>query len=309
MNPAALKVNLDDLKPGGILIVNIDAFKDTDLRKARLTTNPLEDGSLDGYRVFPVELTRLTRAALREVGTRREEHGPLQELLRAGNDVLALQPARWTSPSAGSRRSSRAKPELVEANQLALKAGYAYCEATEVFQVRYEVPPAKLEPGHLPQHLRQPGAGARLRRRGRRRRADRCSRAPTRSRRPPTSCTSSRRYKNFGVVTFQAEDEIAAIGAAIGASFAGALGVTSTSGPGMALKSEALGLAIMVELPLVVVDVQRGGPSTGLPTKTEQADLLPGALRPHSARRRAGPRRATRRPTASTSPRGLPPRA
>ena len=166
------------------------------------------------------------------------------------------------SPRSPRRTSRRSGP------------GFNYGETTEAFAVSYEIKPAPMEPGTLPQHLRQPGAVATGSSRPASARACRSSSAPTRSRRRRTSCTSCRKHKRFGVRTFQAEDEIAGIGAAIGASFGGALGVTTTSGPGISLKSEAIGLAVMIELPLVVVDVQRGGPSTGLPTKTEQSDLL-----------------------------------
>ena len=272
MNPAALKVNLRDLKPGGIVVVNVDAFRPVDLRKAGCETNPLEDGSLDGYRVFPVELTRLTRAALAETGLPSQAVdrcknffalGMMYYLYNRSTDVSL----RWIeSKFAG-------KPELVEANRLALKAGHAYCTATEVFQVTYEVPPARLEPGTYRningnQALALGLVAASVR----------SGLTLFQGSYPITPASDLlhhlAQYKNFGVVTFQAEDEIAAIGSAIGASFAGSLAVTSTSGPGMALKSEFLGLAVMTELPLVVINIQRGGPSTGLPTKTEQSDLM-----------------------------------
>jgi 2-oxoglutarate ferredoxin oxidoreductase subunit alpha len=272
MNPAALKVNLPDLKPNGILIVNVDNFKDLDLRKAQMDSNPLEDHSLDGYRLFPVELTKLTRAALKDVGL------DTRSMDRCKN-FLALGMCYWLfnrEPEATERwldDKFRAKPVLAEANRLALKAGYAYCAATEAFQVRYEVPPARLAPG-VYRNLSGNTALA----------LDFVA-ASRKSGRPlfqgsyPLTPASDilhelSVFKEFGVVTFQAEDEIAAVCAAVGAAFAGSLAITTTSGPGMALKGEALGLATMVELPLVVINVQRGGPSTGLPTKTEQADLL-----------------------------------
>ena len=173
----------------------------------------------------------------------------------------------------------KSKPQLVQANRLAMQAGYSYCEATEAFQISYEIPPAKLAPGALSQHQRQRRARHGFRRRLAKSRASRFSSARIPSRPHRTFSTSFPQYKDFGVITFQAEDEIAAITSAIGAAYAGALGITTTSGPGMALKTEALGLAVAVELPLVICDIQRGGPSTGLPTKTEQADLLASSLR------------------------------
>ena len=271
MNPAALKVNVGDLKPGGILVVNVDAFGKNDLRKAAYDVDPLEDGSLDGFRLIAVELTRLTRAALEETGlpTRTVDRcknffalGMMYYLYNRTLDVTL----RWIE------RKFAAKPELVDANVRALKAGFAFCTATEVFQVTYEVPPAKLAPGKY-----RNIAGNQALALGLVAGAHRSGRMLFQGSYPITPASDLlhqlSQYKNHGVVTFQAEDEIAAIGAAIGASFAGSLAVTSTSGPGLALKSEFTSLAIMVELPLVIVDIQRGGPSTGLPTKTEQADL------------------------------------
>jgi 2-oxoglutarate ferredoxin oxidoreductase subunit alpha len=272
MNPAALKVNLPDLKRGGVLIVNADDFGEVDLRKAGMAASPLEDRSLEAYRLFPVALTRLTRAALKETGL------DAKSMDRCKN-FFALGMCYWLynrSPEATERwldDKFRAKPLLAEANKLALKAGYAYCEATEAFQVSYEVPPARLAPG-LYRNLSGNSAlalgfVAAARQAG----------LPLFQGSYPITPASDilhelAAYKEFGVVTFQAEDEIAAIAAAIGAAYAGSLAITTTSGPGMALKTEAIGLATMVELPLVVVDIQRGGPSTGLPTKTEQADLF-----------------------------------
>lgn len=272
MNPAALKVNVQDLKPNGILIVNADSFGPNDLRKAQYDENPLENGSLDGFRLFAVELTRLTRVALEDTGlpTRTVDRcknffalGMMYYLYNRPLDVSL----RWIERKFG------AKPELVDANVRALKAGYTYCEATETFQVTYDVPPAKLAPG-----LYRNIAGNQALALGLVAASHRSGLPLFQGSYPITPASDLlhqlSQYKEHGVVTFQAEDEIAAIGAAVGASFAGKLAVTSTSGPGMALKSEFLSLAIMVELPLVVVDIQRGGPSTGLPTKTEQADLL-----------------------------------
>ncbi len=272
MNPAALKVNLADLKTGGILIVNTDSFKETDLKKAQLATNPLEDRSLDGYRLFPVELTKLTRAALRELGLDAKSMDRCKNFFALGMCYWLYNRSmdstlRWLEQKFG------AKPVLAEANRLAMKAGYAYCEATEAFQVSYEVPPARLAPG-LYRNLSGNTALAF----GFVAAAQRAGLTLFQGSYPITPASDVLHelsmLKEFGVITFQAEDEIAAITAAIGAAYAGALSITTTSGPGMALKTEAIGLATMVELPLVVVDIQRGGPSTGLPTKTEQADLL-----------------------------------
>jgi 2-oxoglutarate/2-oxoacid ferredoxin oxidoreductase subunit alpha len=272
MNPAALKVNLPDLRKNGILIVNLDSFKETDLRKAQMQSNPLEDHSLDGYRLFSVELTRLTRVALQSLGL------DAKSMDRCKN-FFALGMCYWlyNRPMDSTLRwiqdKFSAKPQLAEANRLALQAGYSYCEATEAFYISYEIPPAKLTPGTY----RNISGNTAL--------ALGFVAASQRSglhlflgSYPITPASDIlhelSQFKDFGVTTFQAEDEIAAITSAIGAAYAGALGITTTSGPGMALKTEALGLAVAVELPLVVCDIQRGGPSTGLPTKTEQADLL-----------------------------------
>src|SRR5271167_2939752 len=272
MNPAALKMNLPDLKPNGILIVNLDDFGETDLRKAQMTQSPLEDHSPDGYRLFPVELTKLTRAALKELGLDNKSVDRCKNFFSLGMCYWLYNRSmdgtiRWIEDK------FKSKPVLVEANRLAMQAGYSYCEATEAFQISYEIPPAKLKPGVY----RNISGNTAL--------AMGFVAASQKAGIPlflgsyPITPASDilhelSAYKNFGVITFQAEDEIAAITSAIGAAYAGALGITSTSGPGMALKTEALGLAVAVELPLVVCDIQRGGPSTGLPTKTEQADLL-----------------------------------
>jgi 2-oxoglutarate/2-oxoacid ferredoxin oxidoreductase subunit alpha len=272
MNPAALKMNVADLKPNGILIVNLDDFGELDLRKAQMTSNPLEDHSLDAYRLFPTELTRLTRAALRDLGLDAKTVDRCKNFFALGmcywlyNRSLETT-VRWIEDK------FKNKPQLVEANRLAMRAGYSYCEATEAFQVSYEIPPAKLAPGVY----RNISGNTAL--------AMGFVAASQKAGLPlflgsyPITPASDilhelSTYKDFGVITFQAEDEIAAITSAIGAAYAGAIGITSTSGPGMALKTEALGLAVAVELPLVICDIQRGGPSTGLPTKTEQADLL-----------------------------------
>jgi len=272
MNPAALKMNLPDLKPNGILIVNLDNFEEMDLRKAQMPSNPLEDHSLDGYRVFPVELTKLTRAALKDLGLDAKSMDRCKNFFALGMCYWLYNRSMETSLR-WIEDKFKGKLQLVQANRMAMQAGYTYCEATEAFQITYEIPPAKLSPGVY----RNISGNSAL--------AMGFVAASQKSGLPlfqgsyPITPASDilhelSLYKNFGVITFQAEDEIAAITAAIGAAYGGALGITTTSGPGMALKTEALGLAVAVELPLVICDIQRGGPSTGLPTKTEQADLL-----------------------------------
>src|ERR1700721_1278034 len=272
MNPAALKMNLADLKPNGILIVNLDNFEENDLRKAQVKVSPLEDHSLDAYRLFSVELTKLTRSALKDLGLDAKSMDRCKNFFALGMCYWLYN--RSMEPTLRYLNDKfKNKPDLVQANTLAMKAGYSYCEATEAFQISYEIPPAKLEPGTyrnisgnaalaLGFVAASQQAGVRL----------------FLGSYPITPASDIlhelSQYKDFGVTTFQAEDEIAAITSAIGAAYAGALGITTTSGPGMALKTEALGLAVAVELPLVGCDIQRGGPSTGLPTKTEQADLL-----------------------------------
>ena len=272
MNPAALKMNVADLKANGILIVNSDAFTENDLRKAQSKTNPLEDHSLDKYRLFSVELERLTKAALEHLGIDAKSISRCKNFFALGMCYWLYN--RSTEPTVRWIDAKfKNKPLLVEANKLAMKAGYSYCEATEAFQISYEIPPAQLAPGFyrnlsgnqalaLGFVTASQKSGLRL----------------FQGSYPITPASDIlhelSQYKDFGVMTFQAEDEIAAITSAIGAAYAGALAITTTSGPGMALKTEALGLAVAVEIPLVICDIQRGGPSTGLPTKTEQADLL-----------------------------------
>ncbi len=272
MNAAALKVNLGRVRPGGTVIVNTNSFERRDLELAHYDSNPLEDGTLDGYEVVPVELTRLTREALADFGLSTKETD-------RSKNMFALGLALWlyTRPIEPARDWIRAKfakhPEVRDANLQALNKGYHYGEITEAFAARYEVPPARLEPGvyravkgNEALALGLIAAGARS---GLGLFYDTYPITPA-----SDLLHALSRHKEFGVRTFQAEDEIAAIGAALGASFGGNLGVTATSGPGMALKGEFIGLATMMELPLVIVDVQRAGPSTGMPTKTEQSDLL-----------------------------------
>ena len=272
MNPAALKVNIADLKANGILIVNSDSFKETDLRKAQMTSNPLEDHSLDKFRVFAVELQRMTRASLQHLGIDAKAMDRCKNFFALGMCYWLYNRSteatvRWID------EKFKSKPLLMEANKLALKGGYSYCEATEAFQTTYEIPPAQLTPG-----LYRNVSGNQALALGFVVAAQKSGLNLFLGSYPITPASDIlhelSQYKNFGVITFQAEDEIAAISSAIGASYSGALAITTTSGPGMALKTEAMGLAAMTELPLVICDIQRGGPSTGLPTKTEQADLL-----------------------------------
>ena len=272
MNPAALKVNIADLKANGILIVNSDSFKEGDLRKAQMTSNPLEDHSLDKFRLFSVELERLTRRSLEHLGLDAKSMDRCKNFFALGMCYWlynrSMDPTvRWIEDK------FKNKPLLVEANKLALKGGYSYCEATEAFQISYEIPPAQLTPG-----LYRSMSGNQALALGFVTAAQKSGLTLFQGSYPITPASDIlhelSQYKDFGVMTFQAEDEIAAITSAIGAAYAGALAITTTSGPGMALKTEALGLAVAVEIPLVICDIQRGGPSTGLPTKTEQADLL-----------------------------------
>ena len=272
MNPAALRVNLADLKANGILIVNSDSFTENDLRKAQMTVNPLEDHSLDKFRLFPVELERLTRRALEHLGLDAKSMDRCKNFFALGMCYWLYNRSmesttRWISDKFVK------KPLLVEANTLAMKAGYSYCEATEAFQISYEIPPAHLSPG-----LYRSMSGNQALALGFVTASQKSGLTLFQGSYPITPASDIlhelSQYKDFGVMTFQAEDEIAAITSSIGAAYAGALALTTTSGPGMSLKTEALGLAVAIEIPLVIVNVQRGGPSTGLPTKTEQADLL-----------------------------------
>ncbi len=272
MNPAALKMNLADLKANGILIVNSDAFAETDLRKAQMASNPLEDHTLDKYRLFPVELERLTKVALENLGLDAKSASRCKNFFALGMCYWLYNRSmegtiRWIEDKFAK------KPLLIEANKLAMKAGYSYCEATEAFQISYEIPPAQLEPG-----LYRNMSGNQALALGFITAAQKSGLRLFQGSYPITPASDIlhelSQYKDFGVITFQAEDEIAAVTSAIGAAYAGALAITTTSGPGMALKTEAIGLAVAVEIPLVICDIQRGGPSTGLPTKTEQADLL-----------------------------------
>lgn len=272
MNPAALKVNLPDLEEGGILIVNEDAFDKPGLEKAGYDNNPLEDGILSGYRLIKLPLTTLTLNAVLSTGLNRKQAARCKNFFALGVvywmfDRPLDHTLSWIDAKFGKT------PMLLEANRSALLAGYNYADTTEVFTTHYRIRKAKLPPGRYRNMTGNEalalGAVAAM---------VSAERDLFYASYPITPASDVlhelSRHKRFGVKTFQAEDEIAAIGAAIGASYAGALGLTGTSGPGIALKSEFVGLAVMTELPLVILDIQRGGPSTGLPTKTEQSDLL-----------------------------------
>ncbi len=273
MNPAALAVNLNDLKSGGIVIVNTGQFADKDLKKANLGSNPLSDGTLNGYRVIEIDINKRVAEALKDSPLSNKEVQRCKNFYTLGVLYwLYNRPLETTLSWLGSKFANR--PELADANQRALQTGYNAGDIHELFQGRYEVKPCTVMPkGTYRNIMGNEGlslgllAGARLA--GLRLY---CGSYPITPASSVLETLSS--FKEFDVLTVQAEDEIAAICSAIGAAYAGCLGVTCTSGPGMALKTEALGLAVMVELPLVVCDIQRGGPSTGLPTKTEQADLL-----------------------------------
>jgi 2-oxoglutarate ferredoxin oxidoreductase subunit alpha len=272
MNPAALKANIGDLPRGGALIVNEDAFTPQNLKKVGYEENPLTDGSLAAYTVFPIPISSLNTRALEGLEMTSKQVDLTKNFFALGLMFWlyerSMEPTlRWIEGKFSAR------PVIAEANRRALKAGYAFGETTEMFHHRYEVRPATLPAGTYRNITGNEAtalgfvAASKL-----------AGRDIYYSSYPITPASdilhALSTYKHFGVRTFQAEDEIAAIGSAIGASYGGALGMTGTSGPGMALKSEALNLAMMVELPLVVIDVQRAGPSTGMPTKTEQADLL-----------------------------------
>jgi 2-oxoglutarate ferredoxin oxidoreductase subunit alpha len=272
MNPAALKANLSDLPAGSTVIVDSHDFTARALAKVGWDANPLEDGSLDSYTVYSVDLTQLTMDALADTGLSRKDASRSKNMFALG--LLSWMYSRPTeSTIAFLRRKFVGKPDIAEANVTAFKAGWNYGETTESFAIAYEVKPAALAAGTY----RQISGNVAL--------AYGLITAAQRAGLPlflgayPITPASDilhelSKHKRFGVRTFQAEDEIAGIGAALGAAFGGSLGVTTSSGPGIALKTETIGLAVSLELPLIVCDIQRGGPSTGLPTKTEQSDLL-----------------------------------
>ena len=272
MNPAALRSNLGLLKRGGSLIVNTDEFTKRNLQKVGYSTDPLDDGTLDSYQVHPIPLTSLTVTALADFDLSKKE-------AQRAKNMFALGLLSWLydrpveSTKAFLREKFAAKPLILDANLAAFDAGWNFGETTETFAVRYQVKPASLPPGRYRNITGNNALAYGL------------VAATVQSGLPmflgtyPITPASDilhelSKHKGFGITTFQAEDEIAGAGAALGASYGGAIGVTTTSGPGIALKSETIGLAVALELPLLVIDVQRGGPSTGLPTKTEQADLL-----------------------------------
>ena len=269
MNPAALKANIADLKTGGMVIVNTDKFTDRDLEKAEYECNPLEDGTLEGFQVVPVELSTMTKRSVDGLGLGAKEADRCKNFFALGmtywlynRDMSVTQ--TWIR--------GKFKAPYDEANLKALQAGWNFADTMELFHSSYEVPAAKLEPGTYKNITGNAALSLGLVAAG-----SLAGRQLFLGAYPITPASDVlhhlSKYKDFGVVTFQAEDEIAAICATIGAAFGGSIAITSTSGPGVALKGEALGLAVITELPMVLIDVQRGGPSTGLPTKTEQSDL------------------------------------
>jgi len=272
MNPAALQTNLSDLKQNGILVLEKSEFNETNLKKAQYTTNPLEDGSLAKYQVYPLEITKMTTLALNDLNL------PNRSVMRSRN-FFALGVISWLfgrpiEPTLHwiSERFKK-NAEVLEANTLALKGGYNYGENTEIFASSYKIKPAPIAPG-VYRNITGNTATAL----GFLAAAKKAGLPLFLGSYPITPASDVLHelatYKNFGVYTFQAEDEIAGVGSALGAAFGGAIGITTTAGPGMNLKAETVGLAAAVELPLIITDIQRAGPSTGMPTKPEQADLL-----------------------------------
>ena len=272
MNPAALKMNVGDLKPGGILIVDREGFNQQNLQKAEYASNPLEDGSLDRYQLFQAEVSKLTTAALKDLGL------SARTVFRCRN-FFCLGMTSWLyhrpiePAEAWIKDRFKKTPELVEANVRALRAGHNFAENAELFAVSYEIRPAKIAPGRYRNITGNTATAL-----GFVCAAQKAGRPLFLGSYPITPASDVLHelsgWKQYGVYTFQAEDEIAGVGAALGAAFGGAIAITTTSGPGMNLKAETVGLALAVELPIVVTDIQRAGPSTGMPTKTEQADLL-----------------------------------
>ncbi len=273
MNPAGLKTNLHAVKPGHTIIVDTDAFTKKNLEKAQYETNPLEDNSLQNYRVIEVAMTSLTKEALKDV------QGLDNKTITRSKNMFALGMVYWMYDRSTEHtidffnKKFRSKPEIIEANTKVLNAGYFYAETLELIPNAYTIAPAKMPSGTYRIIMGNTATAW-----GFLAAAEKTGLELFLGSYPITPATDILhelvKHKHFGVKAFQAEDEIAGITSAIGASFAGDLAITTTSGPGLALKGEALGLAMMLELPLVVVNVQRGGPSTGLPTKTEQSDLL-----------------------------------
>ena len=273
MNPAALVTNIADLRPGGLLIANEDGFNEKEYKLTKVSGNPLDDLSLrDKYRVVEVAMTRLTRDAVTELGLGMKEADRCKNFFAMGLVYWlfgrSLDPTlRFIAAKFGK------KPDVALANEKALRAGWAYGETTEAFGTSYRVEAAQLTPGTYKNMMGNQALAW-----GLLTAAHRSGKELFYGTYPITPASDIlhelTRFKQFGVRTFQAEDEISAVGATIGAAFGGTMAVTASSGPGIALKAEAMGLGVMLELPMIVIDVQRGGPSTGLPTKTEQADLL-----------------------------------
>lgn len=272
MNAAALKVNIKALQPGATIIVNTDGFDTKNLRLAEYGENPLEDHTLDNFRLIKIDVTKLTREALKDIPLGTKEKDRCKNMFVLGF-LYYMYSRSLESTIRFLELKFKGKSDVLEANKIALNAGFSYADTTEVFTSRYRVAAAPMEKGVYRSIMGNEAVAMGLIA------ASKKSQLPIFLGSYPITPASDilhhlSRYKNFGVRSFQAEDEIAAISAAIGASFGGHLAVTTTSGPGMALKGEAMGLAVMLELPLVIVNIQRAGPSTGLPTKTEQADLL-----------------------------------
>lgn len=272
MNPAALKVNVNDIKSHAVIIVNEDSFEPKSLKQAGYSGNPLDDGTLEGFRVFRVPITSLTTNALSESPLSKKEIERCKNFFALG--MMYWLYSRPLDPTLNwIDVKFKKNPDIADANIKALKAGYYFGETTEIFTTRYTVKPAQ-----LPKGTYKNISGNEATALGFVAASELCGLPLFLGSYPITPASDIlhylSRYKNYGVKTFQAEDEIAGIASSIGAAFGGSLAITTTSGPGMALKTEAMGLAVMTELPLVIVNVQRGGPSTGLPTKTEQADLM-----------------------------------
>ncbi len=272
MNPAALVTNISDLRPGGLLIANEDSFEDKDLKLANVAQNPLEEPMMENYRVARIPMTKLTRDAVADLGLSTKESDRCRNFFAMGL-VYWLYGREMDATLRFIKNKFGKNPQIQEANERALRAGWAFGETTELLGASYQVESAKLPAGKYRNIMGNQALAWGLMT------AAKLSEKELFYGSYPITPASDIlhelcKYKNFGVCTVQAEDEIAAVCAAIGAAYGGSMAVTSSSGPGIALKAEAMGLAVMIELPMLVIDVQRGGPSTGLPTKTEQADLL-----------------------------------
>jgi 2-oxoglutarate/2-oxoacid ferredoxin oxidoreductase subunit alpha len=273
MNPAALVTNLGDLRPGGLLVVNEDSFEAKDLKLAKLSTSPLEEPAMENYRLVKVPMTKLTRGAVAELGLGVKESDRCRNFFAMGLVYWLYGRSLDATLRFIHGKFGRSAPNIAEANERALRAGWAFGETIEVLGNSYQVEPAKLPAGTYRNIMGNQALAFGLMT------AARLSGKELFYASYPITPASDVlhelcKYRNFGVLTFQAEDEISAVCSAIGAAYGGQMAVTTSSGPGIALKAEGMGLAVMLELPMLVIDVQRGGPSTGLPTKTEQADLL-----------------------------------